>query len=1087
MFDVKTCQRKLAERYQKTAKVPTTAWSSVLQVDLEQIYTRLSWVKQEQTTAGQSQKELDHYTEIFTEKGKNGVVAKRILVQGETGIGKTTFVKKLLVDWSNLEEAKINEERNDALRKFDLVVSINLKEVSNCQTFKEVISRSRLFPEDDEKSVDDLLCDIQQNQDKFLLVFDGYDEYRTGNEAEERYGSRDNSPIFEIFHGNILRECTVLVTTRSSRADEIRGPADIQAEITGFNMTDREDFMRKMLDSQTEVNGLLRFLEVSELNDLARVPLLSLFFCLLWMKEKEKLMELAKRKAKLYQAVVKHILQHSHRRHSSSMASKLKETDNEDILAEIGKVALAGLLKGDLVFEFGQLPEKVRGEEGVIVGLLQFSEYGPSLEPMDMVSFIHKSIQEYLAAWYLIYSCVPKGNLGEIGQHATRLADCEALENVFQFVCGLSDEGAIKVLEHLKSLRISDPTLDLSKTIPDLDAETDVPLYDVTFRHDRVSNLVHNCFREVQSKAELLSHFLDCTGGVIQVTTSKQLSELLPNVKVLTELAHNCVFPFYGMRPRLASDSEFLKSLEFLNCLQLPLRITEDSKVLTVEDLIRENGKCSFFSHCDCSFILCFRSGQCQVYITKLFLDCWYHTSLFTESTTISVPSNASHLCSEQSCLKFLSSLCCRNLSKYRVKGLGAVVGNCKHLSRIQVTSGDDSICYLLEQVRNPSKCSLEIGRFNNVFPLFRSDEAEQLASLLPRFNNVIALALDLRCCCAAALKTLLTSIKYKALEKLTLTEIILTPAAAKALSRSLPKMSSLEELVLSGVDGSVLQAEQMEAFFRRFNKTMPLLKQLTFSGLIGRGCLAPLIKSLHFFPNLRELRLKKLSIDEHDQCSLLKSFGSLTKIEVRINGEKRQDSFHYQSDSISKKVKLRVISLTPAVAAMLGRFLAKLSSLQELKLTNPRRSILQAEEMEALFGRFNKTVPLRTLTFMGFSAGGCLFPLFRSFRFFPNLEWLELERLDLDERDLPGLLESFQFIPNLKFLNLAYNPLGLAVTSIVPHVINLKKLQYLRIYNTGYSEKDLDYVRDMVQEALPDLKIVTDPFFDSVEVVWLD
>ena len=388
-------------------------------------------MKQEQTTAGQSQKELNHYTEIFTEKTKNGVVAKRILVQGETGIGKTTFVKKLLLDWSNLEEAKMDEERKDALRKFDLVVSINLKEVSKCQTFKEVISRSRLFPEDEEKSVDDLLCYIREQQDKVLLVLDGYDEYRTGNEAEQRYGSRSNSPIFEIFHGNILRECTVLVTTRSSRADEIRGTADIQAEITGFNMADRKDFMRKMLDSQTEVDGLLRFLQVSELNDLARVPLLSLFFCLLWMKEKEKLVELAKRKAKLYQAIVKHILQHSHRRHSSSMALKLKETDYEDILAEIGKVALAGLLQGDLVFEFGQLPEKVRGEKGIIVGLFQFSEYGPSQEPMEMVSFIHKSIQEYLAACYLIYSCIPKGNLGEIGQHPATLGELCCLGECF--------------------------------------------------------------------------------------------------------------------------------------------------------------------------------------------------------------------------------------------------------------------------------------------------------------------------------------------------------------------------------------------------------------------------------------------------------------------------------------------------------------------------------------------------------------------------------------------------------------------------------------------------------------------------------
>ena len=67
---------------------------------------------------------------------------------------------------------------------------------------------------------------------------------------------------------------------------------------------------------------------------------------------------------------------------------------------------MVGLLKGDLLFEFGQLPEKVRGGEGVIVGLFQFSEYGPSLKPMEIESFIHKSIQEYLAARYLIYSCI---------------------------------------------------------------------------------------------------------------------------------------------------------------------------------------------------------------------------------------------------------------------------------------------------------------------------------------------------------------------------------------------------------------------------------------------------------------------------------------------------------------------------------------------------------------------------------------------------------------------------------------------------------------------------------------------------------
>jgi len=121
------------------------------------------------------------------------------------------------------------------------------------------------------------------------------------------------------------------------------------------------------------------------------------------------------------------------------------------------------------------------------------------------------------------------------------------------------------------------------------------------------------------------------------------------------------------------------------------------------------------------------------------------------------------------------------------------------------------------------------------------------------------------------------------------------------------------------------------------------------------------------------------------------------------------------------------------------------MSTLRVLKLTGVDGGILQAEEMETLFGRFNKTMPLlKRLTFSDFNVRGCLAPLFRSFRFFPSLYYLELTKLNMDEQDLRGLLESFQFIPDLQLLTLSDNPLGHAVTSIVPHVINLKKLEYL-------------------------------------------
>ena len=1091
-FDVKCCQRKLAEHYQKTAKVPTTVWSSVFQVDLEQIYTRLSWVKEEQTRAGSSQKELSHYGELFTEKTKNSAVPKRILVQGETGIGKTTFVKRLLVDWSNLqeakteeakeredamkkfndddgtfskededviegtedlstddedmdehrkdggnfEEAKMDEVRKAALRKFELVVSVSLKEVSKCQTLRDIMSHSRLFPEEDEKSIDELLSYIRNNQEKVLVVLDGYDEYRTGSEAEEQYGSRSNSPVFKMFHGDILRDCTVLVTTRSSRADEIRGPADIQAEITGFNESDRKNFMRKLLDDQTQVDGLVNFLRKSKMEDLARVPLLSLFFCLLWKEEKEKLMELTESKTKLFRAIMKHILQHSHRKHSASHVSRLREENYKEILADIGKVALEGLLKGDLMFEFYQLPEKVRSKESIIVGLLQLSEHGPSLEPMEMVSFIHKSIQEYLAAWYITYSCVPEGNLGGIEQRASTLEDCQDLENVFQFICGLSDDGAVKVFQHLTSVRISDPTLDLSKTIPDVD-ETDVPLCDVTSRHWRFSELVYDCFREVRSKAELLTHFLECTGRIILVGRGRLNSELLPKVSVWTELAQTCAFHFSFISFNAHSgDPTMFKALEYFNCLQMPLTIPESSKVLTVDDLVRAR-KNTQIGNLRCFFnpLLYFRNGQFQVFITQLFFQCDGHAKLFTKSSTDSVPSVPASWCSEQSCLRFLTSLHCYNLSGQTVKAFGAVIRNCKLLNRIELQKSDDAVCDLLEQVPNPSKCSLTIGtcdRRPDAHVHLTTTGAGQLARLLPRFNKTINLGLDLNDCRSSSLDTLATlvaSISHKALERLVLVGISLTPTAAAALGQSLPEMLSLQVLELTGVDESILTAKEMGKLFGGFNETLPLYK-LTFSNFSVRGCLAPLTKSFRFFPSLKELELKKLNMDEHDQCGLLESFRFISNLTaVSIRGKQQGDAHCYTTNSntsgVHKRLNLEGISLTPAAAVALSRSLPEMSSLLELELTGVDGSILPTEEIGVLFGGLHKR--LRKLSFNGFSMRGCPTPLIKSLCFFPDLRNLELERLNMDEHDQCSLLESLRLIPFITALSLESKPLGQA------------------------------------------------------------
>ena len=97
--------------------------------------------------------------------------------------------------------------------------------------------------------------------------------------------------------------------------------------------------MMKMLKSESKVDELLHFLWENKMADLARVPLLNLFFCLLWKEAKENRVGLTKTKTKLYQAIVRHILQYRHQKDSPRQFSKVKEVNYKELLAEIGKVA----------------------------------------------------------------------------------------------------------------------------------------------------------------------------------------------------------------------------------------------------------------------------------------------------------------------------------------------------------------------------------------------------------------------------------------------------------------------------------------------------------------------------------------------------------------------------------------------------------------------------------------------------------------------------------------------------------------------------------------------------------------------------
>ena len=1104
-FDLKYCRSKLEDHYQKTATVPTSVWCKKSVVDIHQIYTRLSWVKEKQTPAGTTQSELKHYSDLLT-ADKNGAIPKRILVQGQTGIGKSTFVKKLLVDWVEVNK-ETGDEQTSVLKNFELVVAVNLKEVSKCQSLEDVIRMSNVFAKEDKYMTDGLIDYITNNQEKVLLIFDGYDEYRSGCSSE----------IYEIFRGSGLRSCCVLITTRISKADELRGLEDLHAEITGFSEVDRLDFMRRFL-ADDEAFALYRHLLDRNLQELTKVPLLLLFFCTLWKRGQSKVFP--KSKTELYTYIIQFIINHSHIKRSPSHYVNLQSS--KEILSEIGKVAFQGLLNDDHLFEYSQLSDAVLCDESVFIGLLQITEYTETLQPVGMVSFVHKSIQEFLAAWYIIYKCIPEG--GTVGEIGVKLEDCLALENVFQFMCGLSEDGASMVFTHLKSVRISDPSLDLCKAIPDVEKETDVPLSDVTDRQRNFNDLVLNSFEEVKSKAELSESCLDCLGSIFLLPSNYMKSfpeDLLLKLRDASTLSF--IFECRDLYSELWGGSSPTADIQLYSMIDLTEQVTESF----------ERGKLRKFlidflninPYCFCRFfaVICIRNGQVYFYIKHLKMTCDLHARLITDNV---VHSHAAYSSLRQTYLKYLKTL---NCFKSDDSMKFPFIEECKDplfplhddpFERMQRSFSDKALCPFLEQVPNPSRCTLSIKRCD-----LTSKGAVKLASLLPTFENVANLDLSLAVCSAKSVTILVTAIKHKTLVDLILREIHLTSAVVDALGQSLPELSTLRTLRISGLNVcfneaatrlcaaikhkslEVLELSEINlqsAAAEVLGQSLPklsALQTLKISGLAKFSVekvtfilMSAVAKALGQSPELSAL--EELEISSLDGSRLKVRFAEyiwppepFQTLEIGGLSECFAKAvtrlFTAFKDKTLKKLKLSKIMLTSAVAEALGQSLPEFSAVDSLVISGSDGCSLQDKEMEALFGRFNRPSPLVSLVIEHFSLRGSLSVLAKNLHFFPRLKHLDLS-ITVDEADLFGLLEKMKLLPELENLTLKGIALSHSIRSMVPQLLKLKKLEMLCLKAEDFSTEDLFYFQDVFKGKLRELTIDVTNYGKSSQHLWI-
>ena len=468
--------------------------------------------------------------------------------------------------------------------------------------------------------------------------------------------------------------------------------------------------------------------------------------------------------------------------------------------------------------------------------------------------------------------------------------------------------------------------------------------------------------------------------------------------------------------------------------------------------------------------------------------------------------------------------LCLMNLTSTVAGSLAQSLPELSALRTLRVSGliecPDEAVTKLVTAIKHKTLKNLTLSKMN-----LTSAAAMALGQALPELSALQTLKISgLTESSDAAVAKLVTGIKHKTLQKLQLSGMNLTSAVVVALGQTLPELPSLQKLKITGSDGCSFQLRLLrelmindwpefsaEAVTRLIDviKHKPLgkleLSEISLTSAVAEalGQLLPELSALQTLKingltecsdegvtklvsaikhkTLEELELSEIHLTSVSAEALGQSLPELSALHILKISGLTECSYEAVTKLVAaikhktlKELELSEIHLTSVAAEALGLSLPELSALRTLMIIGSDECRLQHNEVEALFGRFNRPSSLKELWFTGFTAKGSLAPLTKNLCLFPCLKVLKLEDLDMGEADLSGLLENLKFTPDLRRLYLMGNPLGHAVRSMIPYLIEQQKLEVVYFRRGDCSEEDLKYVQEAVKGKRPRLNIET-------------
>ena len=315
---------------------------------------------------------------------------KCVFVEGAPGVGKSTLA------WELCKKQKAIR----VIRKYSLIVLLQLRE----KRVQEITAISDLFYHDDSDLQQAVTKEVVACDGKnVLFILDGFDEFPIQ--------LRKDSFIVELIQGKHLPACTVLVTSRPSATADLLSVGKPQIhkhiEVIGFTREYIKKYVESMLSDQPDtMSGFLKYISVNPgICGMMYVPLNCAIVLEIYKTNKTNGKPIPCTMTQLYTELCQTLLTKYLIEKNDPRADELMNISDGTMnnlppsllnqLTEVSTIAFEGVLKREIMFK--KLPDGCDD--------LGFMNVSTTLylgrKSVVCYSFLHLTLQEYLAAFYV--------------------------------------------------------------------------------------------------------------------------------------------------------------------------------------------------------------------------------------------------------------------------------------------------------------------------------------------------------------------------------------------------------------------------------------------------------------------------------------------------------------------------------------------------------------------------------------------------------------------------------------------------------------------------------------------------------------